>query len=416
MTRATALPNAMYVSSVLSVILYKVYTVRQFSDVDFFTFYGVAVTAYILSRFALAERFKPKESGQFFLPSVSVVIPAYNEERFIAKTLHHHLNSDYPKDRLEVIVVNDGSRDRTQEEIATVVREHPEASIRLISFPENQGKRRALAAGIRAAKGEVIVTNDSDSFVRPDAVRRIVQPLAESTVGGVSGHADVYNWKENLLTQVQYIRYFVAFRVYKAAESLYSSVICLSGCLAAYPKSLLLRFLDEWENQKFLGRRCTYGDDRGLTTYVLRTGRKAIYEPLSVTETVVPSTFKVFWKQQLRWKKSWLRETYFVGKFMWKRHPVMAISFYSNAFLTMFSFAIVLRVFFILPALESTIPIFYLMGLALVSFVYLAYCNKHGIYQGWIFPIVWSVLYALVMVWQIPIAMLTIRDSRWLTR
>ena len=412
-------PNLMFISSILSVIAYKLYTVRNISgisDVDFFALYGIAVTAYILSRFALAEKFEYEKPGQLFLPSVSVIIPAYNEEKLIGQTLKHHINSDYPSDRLEIIVVNDGSTDRTAEEATEVIRRHPGTVIRLINFPKNLGKRCALAAGMRAAAGEVIVVNDSDSFVHPDAVRRIVQPLADNRIGGVTGHADVYNWKENLLTKIQYIRYFVAFRVYKAAESLYDSVICLSGCLAAYPKSVIMGFLDEWENQKFWGMRCTYGDDRGLTTFVLRTGLSATYQPLAITETVVPTTFKGFWKQQLRWKKSWIRETYFVGKFMWKKHPIMAMSFYSNAFLTLFSFVIVLRVFFILPALELTLPFFYLIGLALVSFVYLAYCNKHGIHQGWIFPILWSVLYALVLVWQIPIAFLTLRDSRWLTR
>jgi len=412
------LPNVMYVSSIMSVILYKLYTVRDLTDADFFTVYGIAVTAYILSRFALAEKYKYEKSGvgHGFLPTVSVIIPAYNEEKLIAQTVRYHAESDYPKNLLEVIVVNDGSRDRTSREVLRAVQQYPETSIRLINLPKNEGKRSALAAGIQAAKGEIIVTNDSDSFVQPDAVRKIVQPLADQNVGGVTGHADVYNWKENLLTQVQYIRYFVAFRVYKAAESLYDSVICLSGCLAAYPKSVLARFLREWENQKFWGKRCTYGDDRGLTTFILRMGLRCVYEPSAKTETVVPVTFESFWKQQLRWKKSWIRETYLAGKFMWKKHPVMALSFYSNAFLTVFSFIIVLRVFFILPALESSLPFFYLIGLALVAFVYLAFCNKYGIYQGWIFPIVWSILYALILVWQIPIAFFTLRDSRWLTR
>lgn len=411
-----AIPNAMYVMSILSVIVYKFFTVRHITDADFFTIYGVAVTAYILSRFVLAESYKYQSPQKEILPSVSVVIPAYNEEKHIGKTVLHHVYSDYPKDRLEVIVVNDGSTDGTSQEAARVAHVHPETSIKVIDHVANMGKRKALATGIRAARGEVIVTNDSDSFVRPDAVRRIVQPLQDPKVGGVTGHADVFNWKENLLTQIQYVRYFVAFKVYKAAESLYDSVICLSGCLAAYRKDTLTQFLDVWENQKFLGRVCTFGDDRGLTTFILRKGLNTVYEPLSLSETVVPSTFSGFWKQQLRWKKSWLRETYFVSKFMWRRHPVMSISFYSNAFLTVFSFVIVVRVFFILPALESALPTFYLIGLAIVAFVYLAYCNKYGIYQGWMFPILWSVLYALVLVWQIPIAALTLRDSRWGTR
>jgi len=408
--------NFMYISSILSVTFYKLYTVQHFSNADFFMLYGITVTAYILSRFALAEHYKYKTPMKEFLPKVSVVIPAYNEEEFIAKTVLHHVKSDYPKDRLEIIVVNDGSRDQTAKEVRKVIVEHPEVSIQLIDLSQNRGKRHALAAGVRAAKGDVIVTNDSDSFVHRDALRKIVQPLLEESVGGVSGHADVYNWKDNLLTQIQYIRYFVAFRVYKSAESIYDSVVCLSGCLSAYRKSVLMQFLEEWENQRFLGSPCTYGDDRSLTTFILRRGLKTIYEARAKTETVVPTTMSKFWKQQLRWKKSWLRESYFVGRFIWRKHPMMALSFYSNVFLTIFSFVIVVRVFFILPATQSTLPIFYIIGLALVSFVYLAYCNKHGIYQGWSFPIVWSVLYALILVWQIPLALITLRDGRWGTR
>ncbi|MEM3004569.1 MAG: glycosyltransferase [Candidatus Bathyarchaeia archaeon] len=412
----TALANMMYLLSVASVIVYKFYTVRHITDGDFFTFYGVAVTAYILSRFALAESYRHEQPRIEYLPKVTVVIPAYNEERHIGKTLLHHVRSDYPKDRLEIIVVNDGSRDRTEQEVKRIMKENPDTAIKLINHTVNLGKRHALATGIRQAEGEVIVTNDSDSFVHPDAVRRIVQPLQQGLIGGVTGHADVHNWRENLLTKVQYVRYFVAFRVYKSAETLYDSVVCLSGCLAAYRKPVLMRFLDEWENQRFWGQRCTYGDDRGITTFILRSGLKAVYEPTARTETIVPTTLRQFWRQQLRWKKSWIRETYLAGKFMWRKHPMMAVGFYSNAFLTVFSFFIVIRVFFLLPALQSTLPIFYIIGLALVSLVYLAYCNKHGIYQGWIFPVVWSVMYALILVWQIPLAFLTLRDGRWGTR
>jgi len=412
----SAIPNVMYVASVAVVLLYKWYTVRNISELDFFSLYGLTVTAYILSRFALAESYKYEKPSAEYFPTVSVAIPAYNEEKYITKTILHHVKSDYPKQLMEILVVNDGSKDNTAQEVRKVIAEHPEVSIRLVDLPQNQGKRRALAAGVRSATNEIVVMNDSDSFVHPDAVRRIVQPFQDERVAGVTGHADVYNWKQNLLTRVQYVRYFVAFRVYKAAESLYNSVICLSGCLAAYRRSVLAQFLDQWENQKFWGKSCTYGDDRSLTTFILRGGFKAIYDPGSKTETVVPDTFRKFWKQQLRWKKSWLRETYFVSKFIWKRNPMISLSFYSNAFLTIFSFAIVLRAFFILPAIESTLPVIYLLGLAVVSFVYLAYCNKNGIYQGWIFPLVWSVLYALVMVWQIPLAILTLRDGRWGTR
>ena len=91
----------------------------------------------------------------------------------------------------------------------------------MIDFPENCGKRAAMAAGIRATEAEVIVFVDSDSVVEPGALRMLVQPLHDSRVGAVCGHADVLNVRESWLTRMQAVRYFVAFRVVKAAESVF---------------------------------------------------------------------------------------------------------------------------------------------------------------------------------------------------
>ncbi len=104
-----------------------------------------------------------------------------------------------------------------------------------------------------------------------------MQPLADRRVGAVCGHADVLNVRETWLTRMQAVRYFVAFRVVKAAESVFNAVTCCSGCFSAYRREAIMPRLEWWENQTFLGVESTFGDDRSLTNCVLRDWR-ILYE------------------------------------------------------------------------------------------------------------------------------------------
>ena len=214
--------------------------------------------------------------------------------------------------------------------------------MRVIDFPENRGKRAAMAAGIRASVAEVIVFVDSDSVVEPDALRRLVQPLADRRVGAVCGHADVLNLRESWLTRMQAVRYFVAFRVVKAAESVFNAVTCCSGCFSAYRREAILPRMEWWENQTFLGIESTFGDDRSLTNCVLRDWR-IVYEKDAVSHTIVPSTFRAFVKQQTRWKRSWTRESLLVGRFIWRKHPVAAFFTYLSIILPLIAPAAAIR-------------------------------------------------------------------------
>ncbi len=107
-------------------------------------------------------------------------------------------------------------------------------------------------------------------------------------VAAVTGQADVQNPGTNLLTRLQQVRYFAAFRVIKAAESRYGAVTCASGCFSAYRRSDLLHVLPEWENQRFLGQEATFGDDRALTNALLRRGLQVRYQSTAVSATLVP--------------------------------------------------------------------------------------------------------------------------------
>ena len=100
----------------------------------------------------------------------------------------------------------------------------------MIPAPVNQGKRHAMATGIAAADDvEVYVFIDSDSQVMPDAVKTIVEYFGDPKVGAVAGHTDVANVGRNVLTRMQAMQYYIAFRIYKSAEALFGSVMCCSG-------------------------------------------------------------------------------------------------------------------------------------------------------------------------------------------
>ncbi|MEK6823215.1 MAG: glycosyltransferase family 2 protein, partial [Nanoarchaeota archaeon] len=141
------------------------------------------------------------------LPKVSVIIPAYNEEDCIRDTMESVLALEYPADKLQVIVVNDGSKDRTEEEAKKVIAAHPASDILYIA-KQNGGKGTALNMGIAQASGEFIATMDSDSGVEPAALRKMLPYFADDTIVAVVPSMKVREPK-TWLQRVQWYEYVV---------------------------------------------------------------------------------------------------------------------------------------------------------------------------------------------------------------
>lgn len=116
-------------------------------------------------------------------PSVSVLIPAYNEEQNIAATIQNKLDQDYPRDRLEIMVISDGSTDGTDD----IVRKFSSQNVRLIRREQREGKAAALNEAVRHAGGEILVFSDANSIFAPDAIRRMAENFADREVGYVTG-------------------------------------------------------------------------------------------------------------------------------------------------------------------------------------------------------------------------------------
>lgn len=404
------------VALIVSVMAYKAAFIDlMFSNV-FFGVYSVCVAGYIISRFVLSLFYRScKETGQE--PRIAIVMPGFNEEEAIGQSLSALLKLDYPVEKLQLIAVNDGSDDDTLAEMHRVADSAP-GRVRVIDFPENRGKRAAMAAGIRCSDAEMIVFVDSDSVVVPDALRKLVQPFADPRVGAVCGHADVLNLRENWLTRMQGVRYFVAFRVVKAAESVFNAVTCCSGCFSAYRREAILPRMDWWENQTFLGIESTFGDDRSLTNCVLRDWR-VVYEKRAISHTIVPNTFRGFLKQQTRWKRSWTRESLLVARFIWRKHPVAAFFTYLSIVLPLIAPVAALHALVWGPLVHGgTLPLVYLAGtysLAMVySLYYVLFQDEYSLV--WLYGVLFVFFYLAIMLWQTYYAIATCRTSKWGTR
>jgi hyaluronan synthase len=132
----------------------------------------------------------------------------------------------------------------------------------------------------------------------------------------------VRNADSNALTRMQQARYYVSFQLLKTAESVLGAVACNPGCFSAYRRTAVLPLLERWEHQRWLGTECTFGDDRALTNMVLRAGWISCYHDGAVAWTDVPEGYRKFFRQQLRWKKSWLREGPILLGHIWRTRPL----------------------------------------------------------------------------------------------
>lgn len=401
---------------VVAICMFKALTLHTFPNSPVWGTYSVVVLIFIFGRFGMAWCYRPTFSDRaaLYLPTVAIIVPAYNEEDAIAETLESCLGANYPSDLIQVVVVDDCSTDATLARIREVESSAP--NLLVVAAEKNRGKRHAMSAGMNAARdAEILVFIDSDSIIEPDAVRSLVRYFHDPAVGAVCGHTDVSNRYSNLLTRMQALQYYIAFSVYKSAEALYGSVTCCSGCFSGYRRSAVAPISEAWVGQQFLGQPSTYGDDRSLTNFLLPNWR-ILYAPDAKAQTAVPEKLSQFLRQQLRWKKSWLRESMRAVRIMWRKPLLMAVFYYLGVLLPFIAPQVVFRAFVISPLFLQSPPVWYLGGIAAVALFYGLYYRLKTREPGWYKGILFSLFYVTLLVAQLPYALLTIRDSKWGTR
>ena len=265
--------------------------------------------------------------------------------------------------------------------------------------------------------GEVVVFLDSDTVLDEDSISNIISPFKNPKVGSVSGHLKVQNWNENILTKFQEVWYFIGFRVYRGAESEIGMVSCCAGAFSAHRRAAITPEVEqEWLYGKFMGLEVTAGVDRAITNLVIRDGYEAVYQMNAVAQTTVPDTFRKFLKQQVRWSRSWIRETLYMMTFAYKRKS-KSLFFYLSTLTHFINYGFLFFMLFFCPFF---IPdgylgtIFYLISLSLLGLLYALYARKftHACSSRVTFQLIFSLISLPIFIY----SLLTLRDKKWGTR
>lgn len=410
----------------LIIVLMRAESVIYFKFNRWLYLYSIIAATFLLTRYLFAMFYRPVPIDPDYTPGVTIIIPCFDEEEWIQRTIHSCINQDYPVDKLEVIVVDDCSNDRSAERVQEMIAELKAADtndsayrvserIRFLQQPQNLGKRDAMARGAKEAKHELLVFVDSDSFLDPFAIRNIVQPFKDEEMGGVSGRTDVANTYTNALTKMQAVRYSIAFRVMKAAEGYFDAATCLSGPLSCYRKDLVLKYMDAWLNQRFLGQKATFGDDRSMTNFILRHNRTT-YQDSAVCMTIVPRSYSVFLRQQMRWKRSWLRESLIASRFMWKKEPFMSLGFYMGVLVPIAAPVVVIYNLLYVPIMHRVFPVSFVVGMLMMALLMSMAQLLIRRSTTWIYAMWFCIYYEAVLLWQMPVAWVTFWKTTWGTR
>ncbi len=254
----------------------------------------VSTTFFILSFFANKKKQEVKPLPESKLPQISILIPAYNEEKGIVKTIQSALGVIYPKDKMEIIVIDDGSKDKTLELAKSI-----KSDIVQILYKPNGGKASALNLGISKAKGEIIFTMDADTTISKDSVIRMVQLFQEEGVAAVNPTM-ITTKPETILQRVQYTEYLMGLflrKVFSGLDSIYVS----PGAFSAYRKS----FFEKYGGYKV-------GDiteDLEMSLRIQSNHFKIRNCPEALAYTTPPRKFKELMIQRRRWYVGLIKNT-----------------------------------------------------------------------------------------------------------
>jgi len=225
-------------------------------------------------------------------PFVSILVPAYNEQGVISRTLNSLVNIKY--ERKEIIVIDDGSTDLTK----FVAAGFKDRGVRVLSKP-NGGKASALNFGLLFARGDIVITIDADSMVTRDAVDEIVRTMnSNPDIVAVAGNIKILN-SNSLLTKIQELEYIMAINTIRRAFAFFGSVMVIPGAFGAFKKQHVID-VGGYDTD-------TMTEDFDVTIKLLKTRGAVSSSSTANAYTEVPSTWKSLYKQRIRWSTGTLQ-------------------------------------------------------------------------------------------------------------
>lgn len=353
------------------------------------------------------------------LPTLGVIIPAFNEGPGVRLAIRSVLSSNYPANKLELICVDDGSQDNTWLHIQAETRGNPR--VKLVRHKVNSGKRQGLLTGFAMTRAEVLVTMDSDSVICPDALNHLVSPLVrDPRVAAVAGNIRVGNAKAGLIPKLLKAAFVQSFDFMRVAQSPFGAVLCTPGALSAYRHSAVNEIREEWQNQTFLGRPNTIAEDRALTTLLLRQGHRSVMAREAMAYTEMPTKASGMIKMFLRWERGNARENLSILKFCHRRfrsqHYLPLMVEYLAGVNDQIISPILMVSGLVMCVLSPGFAICYLSVLLSLSILMQVNCLRQYKDQSWMYGVAYCMLWFTVLWWVVPYSIVTIADNNWMTR
>jgi hyaluronan synthase len=397
--------------------------------------YGTAVFALMFAKLgaSLVRRPQtaaaPEDLAKVNDLTVGAIITVYNEDpEAFGKCLDSVL--DQTRHPATLVVVDDASTDSRALAYALspeVVRRFRDAGIgyQVVEFTENKGKRQGLAAGFRLhADTDIYLGIDSDTVLDKYAIERGMLPFASDKVNAVTGLVLALNARKNVLTRLIDLRYANAFLYERAAYSLLGAVLCCCGSLAFYRGTVVREHLHGFLNQRFLGRLSTFGDDRHMTNYCLLTG-KAVLQANAVAWTLVPENVRHYLRQQVRWNKSFFRESLWIIRVGQISRPGFWLALLELISWTCFTGVLIFAMVMMLISAQGALLLVYLMHAMLLSYAWSARYLESGDRTRipwterlgtFLLAPLYGLLHMGVLLWVRVYSLCTLRDTAWGTR
>ncbi|MEA4840602.1 MAG: glycosyltransferase [Bacteroidales bacterium] len=291
----------------------------------------------------LQHRKFQKEQGSVpsdYKPKVSVIVPAYNEELTVTRTIENLLKSDYPL--LDIVFVDDGSKDQTFANVKAAFSNID--NVQILTKP-NGGKASALNFGIASASGEILVCIDADTLLLPDAISKMVPFFVDEEVGAVAGNVQVGN-AVNFLTNWQKMEYITSQNFERRALDEVNAILVVPGAIGAFRKTAIDRIKGFTID--------TLAEDCDLTVRLHRAGFKVHSCNDAISFTEAPETMKMFLKQRFRW-------TFGMMQTFWKHRDLLFSLRKPNIGWIMLPNLLVFG--FIIPLFSPLVDFFFIIGL-----------------------------------------------------
>jgi hyaluronan synthase len=390
---------------------------------------------------------------------VSIIVPAKNEEKNIRNCVQSCLNQPYRNK--EIIVVNDGSTDSTGEILDEIRKENRTENFHILHLSKSVGKKKAVEAASEIARGEIYACMDSDCDMAHDAVEKAAKIFQnDRKLGALTCHGRVRDARRgNTIEKFQQVYIDISCRAIKAAESSYNSVTCCSGSLSFYRRVAIQDFIHDWANDRFLGIDFKFCTDRRMTAHILgnrpksdssldknpqehmpilqtgdddiETMKKSLdpdaeisnhpitwnveYSNSIKVNVGVPKTFGSLVRQQIRWKKSFIRSLFATGGVFWKRPSFIALLYYIQTAMKLIRPYILFYTIVILPLKGDFVTVlFWISGLMFTGMIWAVEYRLRNPDDGlWLYRPPYTFITTFVYTWLLIYSAITIRNKTW---